>query len=107
MGTIKMAQIVAVVVACVVTATATDVVIIANKDGPVGSVSNADLKRLYTGRMSEMDGTKVVPINQPLDSAVTETFLETYVGMSVQEFREYWVSQIGRASCRERVCHRV
>lgn len=70
-----------------------DIVIVANKDGLVSSLSKADVKRLYTGRMTRIEGTKMVPINQPLDSTITIDFLSAYVGMSVEEFREYWVSQ--------------
>lgn len=67
--------------------------VIINKDNSVSSVSKAELKRIYTGRMTEWGKTKIVPVNLPLDSDEARQFLKTYVGMNAQEYREYWVAQ--------------
>ncbi len=93
MSALKAACLVAALLGGAAVAASSDIVVIVNKDGPVSSLSGADVKRLYTGRMSKIEGTKMVPINQPLDSAITDMFLSAFVDMSVEEFREYWVSQ--------------
>lgn len=75
------------------TTAASDIVVIVNKDGAISTMSKADVKRAYTGRMSTVDGVKLVPLNQPLDSAIAAEFIAEYVDMSVEEYREYWVDQ--------------
>lgn len=67
--------------------------IVVNKGNTVTKIDISDLKRIYTGRRSELDGDKVVPVNQPLDSAITESFLAATVGMTPQEYKEYWLAQ--------------
>jgi hypothetical protein len=66
---------------------------VVNKESKLVSVSAADLKRLYTGRLTQLEGVKLVPVNQALDSEPAEKFLKTWVGMTSSEYKEYWVAQ--------------
>lgn len=72
---------------------AEDFVVIVNKGNSMESIPKAMLKRYYTGRASEIDGKKVVPINQTLDSPIGTAFLDKIVGKSPSEYKEYWVAQ--------------
>ncbi|MBD3239668.1 MAG: hypothetical protein GF331_03715 [Chitinivibrionales bacterium] len=66
-------------------------ILIVNKENAAESLSSTDIKRIYTGRMSKIGDLKAVPINRPLDSDIARAFLEEYVGMTPQEFKEFWV----------------
>lgn len=67
--------------------------IVVNTGNEMSSVDKSEVKRIYTGRMTEWGKLKIVPINLTLDSEEAREFLKTYVGMTVQEYREYWVAQ--------------
>lgn len=87
-----------VLAALVLTATALgaadkELVIVVNRESALSTMSAADLKRVYTGRLSVLGGKKAVPINQTLDSEVAGAFLKEYVGMTAAEYKEYWVGQ--------------
>lgn len=69
------------------------VVVIVNKDNPAVSISPADIKRVYLGKLGELGGTRVVPINQTLDSDIAKAFLGTHVNMDATAYKEYWVAQ--------------
>lgn len=76
-----------------VSAFAEGFVVIVNKGNSTESVPKAMLKRYYTGRASEIDGKKVVPINFTLDSPTGTEFLDKIVGQSPAEYKEFWVAQ--------------
>jgi len=70
-----------------------DYVVIVNPANSTSSVAKSMLKRLYTGRATELDGTTVIPINLILTSPVAESFLDEVVGLSSAEYKEFWVAQ--------------
>ncbi|MBD3239894.1 MAG: hypothetical protein GF331_04860 [Chitinivibrionales bacterium] len=72
-------------VAFVSAAHAGEPVVVVNHDNPVASVSAADLKRLYTGKLIKLGDQKMVPVNQPLDSSAATAFLDLFVGMTKAE----------------------
>lgn len=77
----------------VLDAAAGDYVMVVNKDNGVASVSRSDLKRLYTGKKKTVGEFKAVPINLPLNTKLAGQFLKENVGMSPQEYKEYWIEQ--------------
>lgn len=74
-------------------ANAGEPVLVVNKENTTASLSSADIKRIYTGRMNTVGGLKIVPINRPLDSEIAATFLKMYVDMTPQEYKEYWIAK--------------
>jgi len=70
-----------------------DYVIIVNTANSAADISTANLKRIYTGKISELGGTKVVPINLTLEDATATSFLSDVVGMSPSDYKEFWVNQ--------------
>lgn len=75
------------------TAWTQEYVIIVNPGNGASSVSKAELKRIFNGRMKSWSGGKVVPINQMYTSPVTAKFVKDATGMSVEEYKSYWVEQ--------------
>jgi ABC-type phosphate transport system substrate-binding protein len=67
--------------------------VVVNLDNAQTSIGKSTLRRIYLGQMSKLNGTKVVPINLPLDSDVARKFLKEVVGKTPQQYKEYWVAQ--------------
>lgn len=76
-----------------VTAMAADYVIIVNKSSALASVSTAELKRLYTGNVSDINGKKITPANLSLDNPTSIAFLKEIVGMSVPDYKSFWLAE--------------
>lgn len=67
--------------------------LIVNPDSPVTSLTAAQVRNLYTGKLSELDGQKMVPINQNLESDLAVRFLKKFISMTPAEYKEFWVNQ--------------
>ncbi|MBD3241103.1 MAG: hypothetical protein GF331_11000 [Chitinivibrionales bacterium] len=70
---------------------AEELVVVVNHDNPVASISAADLKRLYTGKLVRLGDQKMVPVNQPLDSSAAAAFLDGFIGMTKTEYEQFWM----------------
>lgn len=68
-------------------------IIIVHNDNPLASVSKADLKRLYKGKMSNINGNSINPSNLSLDNPAASSFLSEIVGMGVADYKSYWLAQ--------------
>lgn len=68
-----------------------DWVLVANPTSGIGSVSKADLKRVYTGKKTQLGGSKVVPFLVVETNPVTASFLQDVLGMSPSEYKKFWV----------------
>lgn len=89
----SMKSILVVFVFLAATAWTQEYVIIVNPGNGASKVSKAELKRIFNGRMKSWSGGKVVPINQMYTSPVTAKFIQASTGMSVEEYKTYWVQQ--------------
>jgi ABC-type phosphate transport system substrate-binding protein len=70
-----------------------DYVLIVNKDNPLSSVSSADLKRLYTGKLDNIDNNSAIPVNLSLDNPAAISFLKEVVGMENTDYKSFWLAQ--------------
>lgn len=70
-----------------------DFVVIVSKDCPLTSVSSTDLKRLYTGKLENIDGTSVSGTNLSLDNPAAVSFLSEIVGMATADYKSFWLAQ--------------
>jgi len=70
---------------------AADWALVANPAAGVASVSKADLKRVYTGKKTQLGGAKVVPLMVVETNPAVAAFLQDVVGMSPAEFKKFWV----------------
>lgn len=75
------------------TAICGEFVVIVNKGNPLSSVSTADLKRLYTGKLDNIDGNSAVPLNLSLDNPAAVSFLNEVVGMGSADYKSFWLAQ--------------
>jgi len=67
--------------------------VIVNSGNETGTVSKAQLKRIFLGQIKELNGVQLVPINLPPDSDLGNQFLTDVTGKSGEEYKEYWVAQ--------------
>ena len=70
-----------------------DYVIIVNPGNSTASISKAELKRLFKGKVKQLGGAKAVPINQVYTKPIAASFLDEAVGMDVNKYKDYWVKQ--------------
>jgi ABC-type phosphate transport system substrate-binding protein len=66
------------------------VVIVVSVDSSVSSVSEDDVIKLFLGKKKELDGVKLVPTDQDVDSATRVEFYEKIVQKSETQLRSYW-----------------
>lgn len=68
-----------------------EVVVIANKDNPVSSLSRDDVYRIYMGKMKFLpNGSRVVPVDQRSGSSARDQFYSEILHKSDSEMRAYW-----------------
>lgn len=72
-------------------AAAGDWALVANPAVGASSVSKADLKRIYTGKKSQLGSGKVVPVMLSESNPAAAAFLQEVLGMSGAEYKKYWV----------------
>jgi len=68
-----------------------DWALVANPASGIASVSKADLKRVYTGKKTQLGGAKVVPCMVVETNPAVAAFLQDVLGMSPAEFKKFWV----------------
>ncbi len=70
---------------------AADWAVVTSPSSPVASISKADLKRVFTGKKSNVSGVKVVPFMLAESSPAAQSFLKDVLGMSPEEYKKYWI----------------
>ena len=71
---------------------ARELVIIANKDYPLNSVSASVVKNIYLGEKTAEGGVKIKPMEQR-DEAIKKRFIEKIMGSSVDGYKAYWIKK--------------
>jgi ABC-type phosphate transport system substrate-binding protein len=66
--------------------------LIVNPANGASSISKKELKRILKGRVTELGGAKVVLITNG-DAAVSDAFLNEYVGMDLAAFKKFWLER--------------
>lgn len=72
-------------------AMAADFVIIVNPANSAASVSAAEIRRIYTGKITQLGGQKLVVINLADSDPLYAAFAQKMVKMSAAEFKQFWV----------------
>ncbi len=72
---------------------ASKVSIIANKDIGISSVKAKDLKDIFLGKKTKIDGVKVVIVLLKRGEA-NDIFLKTYIGKTAKQFSSYWKKRV-------------
>ena len=69
-----------------------DVVVVVNAAVPQ-SVTLADIKKMYLGRLREIEGLKMVPIDLEGSSPERDEFLQKAIGQAPMLFDRYWTAK--------------
>lgn len=68
-----------------------DLVVIANKEMPISSLTQDEIYRIYLGKTKFLsNGVKVIPVDQAIGSAAREKFYSTVIKKSDPEVKSYW-----------------
>lgn len=86
-----MRKIVTSILLSAVLGSAADWAVVTSPSSPVGTISKADLKRVFTGKKSNVSGVKVVPFMLAETSPAAQSFLKDVLGMSPEEYKKYWI----------------
>ena len=73
---------------------ADEIVIITNKSNSKTTISKADLKRIYVGRKKNFGDLLIVPINQDLNTGISNEFLSKFVKKTSAEYKIFWIDQL-------------
>src|SRR4030067_1766051 len=73
-------------------ANARELVIIANKDYPMNSISASSVKDIYLGEKTSEGGVKIKPMEQR-DEAIKKRFIEKVMGSTVDGYKAYWIKK--------------
>lgn len=68
-----------------------EIVVIANKQMPISSLSQQEIYRIYMGKMKFLpNGVKVIPVDQQPGSAAREQFYAKIIQKSETDIKSYW-----------------
>jgi ABC-type phosphate transport system substrate-binding protein len=74
-------------------ASAADFVVVVNKASALTTVSPSELKRLYTGKVTDIGGKKAVPANLSLDNKAAIGFLKDVLGTTPVDYKSFWLAE--------------
>ncbi len=87
----KMAWIVALAACLYTPVSSAELVIIVHKDSPITAASKSELGRVFLGKATTMkDGSKAVPINQPLSTPQRTAFDSNILQRNESQIKSYW-----------------
>lgn len=68
-------------------------VLVVGKDNPIGSITRAELNRLYSGDAIKIDGQPAVPFALGANRPERHAFDEVVLGMGPDEVNKYWIDR--------------
>ena len=68
-------------------------IVILNKGSSIATVSSIELKRLYTGKITEISGKSVAAVNLALDNPAAIAFVKANLGMTIPEYKSFWLGE--------------
>ncbi|MCP4584304.1 MAG: phosphate ABC transporter substrate-binding protein [candidate division Zixibacteria bacterium] len=75
-------------------ATAIDIMVVVNPSSSLDEVTAMDVSKVFMGRMADIEGVKLEPIDQLSNSAVREAFSEKILGRNVRKVKDYWKKRV-------------
>ena len=54
------------------------------------ALDRSTIERIYTGRVVEVDGVRVTPVNLPAGNAIRESFLRDFLAQDEDKYTGYW-----------------
>ncbi|MEK7792571.1 MAG: hypothetical protein AAB306_05420 [Pseudomonadota bacterium] len=78
-----------------------DIVVVVNPNSKLTELTQQQIIDIYMGRTQTLaDGSKLVPYDQPMDSAIRVAFYQSLTGKSLASINAYWARLLftGRAS---------
>ncbi len=57
-------------------------------------ISIDDVKNAYFGKLSKLDGEKLILLEPPIDNPAKQKFLQEFLGIDVQSYRKIWLTKL-------------
>ena len=71
-----------------------DILVVASASSPVSSLTESQVKQLFTGVLHEVAGEKLTPVDLPETSTARDDFYKAIAGRTAQQMRAYWTRLI-------------
>lgn len=67
-----------------------EVVVVAADNLGITSLSKSDVRQIFSGKRSNVDGVSVVPLDLPADAQARQTFYRLVLEKSASQMRSHW-----------------
>jgi hypothetical protein len=71
-----------------------DVLVVTSANSALSHLSVDQVRQLFTGKLHEMDGQKLVPLDLPEDNKARTEFYKVLTGRDARQMRAYWTQLI-------------
>lgn len=69
---------------------AAEVVVVASDSLGITSLSKSDVRQIFSGKRSSIEGVSIAPLDLPADSSARETFYRAVLEKSASQMRSHW-----------------
>jgi hypothetical protein len=68
-----------------------EIVVVASPNLNLGQLSSEDVRQIFSGRKSTVDGQAVKPVDLPAEDPIRERFYKKVLDMNESQLRSHWV----------------
>lgn len=73
-----------------------EIAVIGHKNFPKDKLTISELKKVYLGRQTDVEGTQVRPLDQVDESPAKKQFIRKILGSSLGKYKAHWLKLIFR-----------
>jgi hypothetical protein len=71
-----------------------DVLVVTSAASPLSSLSSDQIQQVFTGKLHEIQGQALTPLDLPEDNATRSDFYKQVTGRDTRQMRAYWTQLI-------------
>lgn len=71
-----------------------DLAVVVNSQSPISSLTENEVRQLFTGQIKTLSGLRIEPLDMPSGSAIRNRFYAALMGRSPEQMRAYWTRLI-------------
>lgn len=71
-----------------------DVLVVTSAASPLSSLSSDQIQQVFTGKLHEIQGQTLTPLDLPEDNATRSDFYKQVTGRDTRQMRAYWTQLI-------------
>ena len=71
-----------------------DVLVVTSAGSPLSRLNTDQIQQVFTGKLHEIEGQTLVPLDLPEDSSARADFYQQVTGRDTRQMRAYWTQMI-------------